>query len=420
MAKNGNNFISKRTAQSVLKALFSPEDFKRLEYLRAVILCGLPGSGKSTVGRLLITCFGFERFSSDHIRVKELFKGQEHRLGKQHEVVMASRFMVYEELARRVGRALSQGKRVVVDGTHMDDKRLVVLGGILSQVPVEQVEFVVLKPPEWIMRRRLIKESNEGAKEWWSIYKYWRKYMKEGKASFPTEKTFPRIRQIQVRRYAIRTFDWVPEIKAILWDMDGTLYKNIPQLSKVLRNRAIRAFADAKKVSGKKGKSLFLKQYDKLGSTTRVLNSAKIDGKSFFERTWGQIEIENHLRLDKKLKIMFRSISHLKHYILTNSGKKDTMRKISALGLSEKNFEGILPAYETRYLKPDPRLFEWAARKIGKPRSAILAVGDRETADIMPAKKAGMRTCYVWGVSQDADVSLPEVYEVAGLFGKEL
>jgi len=97
-----NNQVSKQTAQTVLRALLSAEDIRKLPYIQAVMLSGLPGSGKSTVARLLNTCYGFERFSTDQIRTKELYQGQHHRKASDNDKVMISRYMVYEELAKAI------------------------------------------------------------------------------------------------------------------------------------------------------------------------------------------------------------------------------------------------------------------------------------------------------------------------------
>jgi FMN phosphatase YigB (HAD superfamily) len=73
-----------------------------------------------------------------------------------------------------------------------------------------------------------------------------------------------------------------------------------------------------------------------------------------------------------------------------------------------------------RFLKPDPKAFLYAAKKARVKQEQVLAVGDREETDIVPAETAGMRTAMVWGVSRLADVSLKTVYEVAELFGTEV
>ncbi|MBI2009983.1 MAG: HAD-IA family hydrolase [Candidatus Chisholmbacteria bacterium] len=415
-----NSFVSKKTARSILSALLAPEDVRRLEFLRAVLLCGFPGSGKSTVGYLLSTIYGFERFSTDQIRMKELYPGQKHRQASEHEQVMTARHLVYEELARRVGKAVQAGKRVVVDGTNLDEKRLMILGAILSAASAEQVAFIVFKTPEWIMRQRFLQKSEEEMRKWWSVYKYWRGYMKKGNASFPTESMFPRIRLMQVRRYALKTFDWVPDIKLILWDVDGTFYRFTSRLENPVDKLFIQAFTKAFGKTPRDSKREFWQRYKDLGSKTRVLNSVGLDGKAEVARMSVKIPFETLLKRDKRLAKTITSLGQLKHVILTNTTRAVTDRKLKALGLKQDLFDEILVTHEAPYLKPEPKLFSWAAKKMGVKPEQILAVGDREQTDILPAKKVGMRTAYVWGKSREADVSFATVYEVAELFGKEV
>ena len=245
MPKVRNNYISKKSAQSVLKALFSPRDLRRFEFLRVVFLAGLPGSGKTTVSRLLKTCYGFDRLSSDYLRTNK-FK-QKHRQGEKHGDVMSARYLVYEELAREVMKAAQSGKRVVVDGTNLEPKTWTILGGALTQIPVEEVAFVTFKPPEWILKKRFENKDDEDRKRWWKVYKFWRKYMKDGHAFYPNESVYKRVKIIPVRRYSIKTFDWVPDIKGILWDLDGTLYKPTGVLRSAFDEPCIEAFTKKKK-----------------------------------------------------------------------------------------------------------------------------------------------------------------------------
>jgi HAD superfamily hydrolase (TIGR01549 family) len=252
---------------------------------------------------------------------------------------------------------------------------------------------------------------------WWSVYKFWRKYMKEGKASFPSESAFPRIKIIPVRRYAIRTFDWVPDIKAILWDLDGTLYKDNPELREAFDVPCIQAYVQAKGMSQKQGTEDFWKTYGELHSKTKTLNAAGLDGPAIVSQVAASMDYTKLLKKDKRLERLILSLPHLDHYIVTNAGKQETEIKLKALGLSENLFRQIIPTYDTPYLKPDPRLFSWVIKNIGLKKTQVLTVGDREETDIVSAKKAGIRTCYVWGVSKEADVSMPKVYEVGELFG---
>ncbi len=328
--------------------------------------------------------------------------------------------MVYEELAKRVGRALTAGKRVVIDGTNLDDKRLGVLGSILTHVPSEQVAMVASKPPEWIMRQRFVNEGLEAKKAWWSVFRYWRNYLKEGKASFPSSTLFPRIKQMTVRRYAIKTFNWVPDIKAIVWDLDGTLYQDVPELYQAFEKKLLNVYGQLRKIKGKKTHDEFYSRYKKLGSKTKVLNSIGADGRTLMSTITAEMDYERFLKKDTRLKHLIGELSQVRHYILTNANEKATVRKLNALGLSQELFENVYPTYNLPYDKPDPKVFKYVARDIKLKPKQILVVGDREETDIMPAKQVGMLTAFVGGTSRVADVSFKTVYEVAELFGVQV
>lgn len=418
MPKTRNNYISKKSAQSVLKALFSPVDLRRFEFLRAVFVSGLPGSGKSTVARLLKTCYGFDRLSSDYLR-QRMFK-QKHREGEKHNDVMAVRYLVYEELAREVIRAIQSGKRVVVDGTNMEPKSWIILGGVLTQIPSEQVAFVTLKPPEWIMKKRFENKEEKERLRWWKVYKYWRKYMKEGGAAYPNETLFKRIKIIPVRRYSIRTFDWVPDIKGILWDIDSTLYKPTKQLRDAFDEPCIELFSKAKKLSKREGRKLFWATFKRLKSKTKTMEWAGLDSKKVVSDISMTLKYGEMAGRQTKVVAMLKLLNHLNHYIYSNGFVRDSKYKLKSLGIPLRLFKGFYGAYECPYAKIDPKSFKWVVKQTGLRVEQLLSVGDREPNDITPAKAVGMRTCMIGGVSREADVSLPTVYEVAELFGKEL
>jgi putative hydrolase of the HAD superfamily len=75
---------------------------------------------------------------------------------------------------------------------------------------------------------------------------------------------------------------------------------------------------------------------------------------------------------------------------LITNGFADTHReKITLLAL-EQSFDEILIADEVGLLKPDPRIFLLAAKRLGVPAAACAMVGDRFERDITGAQAAGM------------------------------
>lgn len=358
-----DNETSKKIALSVLQALFRPSDVKKIQKRKAIVLAGFPGCGKTTIAELLGTAFGFERFSTDKIRADK-YK-QKHRKERDHELVMMTRYFVYEELADQIVRALQKNKRVVVDGTHMDDKRIGVLGAVLSQLPSEKVAMIVIRTPQWIIKERFSHWDNARYKEWWELYRYWKKHVKDGKASFPTKKAFSQIEIIRPKRYAIRTFDWVVDIKGIVWSVNGTLFKAYGGLA-------------------------------------------------------GSASYAKDLGADLRMRKLLLKLNQLRHFVFSDLSNDETRRMLEALGLRERLFTGIFCTDGFKWPKSDVRSYRSLIRKARVRPHQLLSVGDSEHLDILPAEQAGMRTCLVYGSSKVADVCLPNHYEVAELFGREV
>lgn len=415
------NQTKKEIATSVLRAIFSPSDIRKLSQLRGVVLCGLPGCGKSTIAELLADAFGFEILSTDKVRTKDLFKGQRHRMASEHMKVMLSRYAVYAKLGVMVNKKLNDNKKVIVDGTHLDDKRFSVLGGMLTKIPFDKMAMVVVRTPEWIIKKRFMDLGKDKYDAWWSVYKYWRDYVKQGKVQFPTQKELSNIQIIKPKRYAIRTFDWVTDIKAIGWDLDGTLYPpdSIPQ--NIFYGRQVRAVMKVNKWTEKRVKFEYKKAYEKLGSNTKTMTKLGVDGVKFFLNFWDDVALEKYIKPATKMNYLFRRLSNFNHFLLTNAGCADQVKlKFDLIKLNPKWFKLVILAYELKAPKPDVKGFKQALTKLKLKPHQILYVGDRVSTDIVGAKKAGMRTCLVYGKSKEADVCLKNVYEVAGIFGKEV
>jgi putative hydrolase of the HAD superfamily len=60
----------------------------------------------------------------------------------------------------------------------------------------------------------------------------------------------------------------------------------------------------------------------------------------------------------------------------------------------------IVDSRRVGLFKPDPAIFRHAAEKIGGDPETILMVGDSFERDVLPAKKAGMKTAWLEGVAQ--------------------
>lgn len=412
---------TKTTAENVLKKLLSGKDLAvLLKEAKVVLMVGMPGSGKSTISELLASAYGFWRFSSDQIRMDELFPDQEHRQASQHDQVMLARYQVYQELARRVAQAVARGQRVVVDSTNLDDKRDMIINALLEVTTPESIAMVCVKTPEEIMKSRFNWEGTESAQKWLSVYEYWKKYLQEGKASYPQVKDYPGMHISEVKRYDLETFDWIAEIGVIVWDVDRTLYKSVPEITTAIQN--VIHTEMMKKFGGtlEEVRVAFQEQYQKVRSTTLTLDSLGFDGRAVIDRAFQEIDLETHLKPDPLLKKLIQSLPQFHHVILTNATLASTERKLKALGLPVKLFSEIYATYELPVIKPDPQVFQHVIRQTNFAPHQHLMVGDEPNTDIVPAKAAGMRTARIGVPTEAADISFESVYGVGRLFGVEL
>lgn len=77
------------------------------------IVCGLPGTGKTTFAKALSDAIGAVHLNTDRIR---------HAMGRQGQYSDTLKTTIYESLLRRTREALYEGKHVVIDGTFYKQK----------------------------------------------------------------------------------------------------------------------------------------------------------------------------------------------------------------------------------------------------------------------------------------------------------
>lgn len=140
-----------------------------------VVVCGLSGSGKSTVARALARRFGFENLNSDAIR-KRMFQGEqssstsgEYRAGMYDE---RSNQLTYDSLLAEAEKSLRHGEGVIVDATFKDSAnrhRFVELAE-RCKVPIL---FVECRTDENEIHRRLLSRQQQGnsiSDATWEVY----------------------------------------------------------------------------------------------------------------------------------------------------------------------------------------------------------------------------------------------------------
>ena len=217
----------------------------------------------------------------------------------------------------------------------------------------------------------------------------------------------------------MKHYPWINNIKAIGWDLDGTLYPPNSIPSETIQEMQYQAIMKANQWDRNQAEDEFKKIYTNLGSHTKTLTALKVDGTNFFINLWDELPLEKYIQHDQKIIDLFSQISIKKHFLITNSNtKKQVERKLKLIGLPSSIFEVIITTDKLGVVKPDPKPFTEALRLMGLLPSQTIFIGDRISTDIRGANNVGMKTCLVWSNSDEADVSLENVYQVSQLFIK--
>lgn len=205
------------------------------------------------------------------------------------------------------------------------------------------------------------------------------------------------------------------DVKVLIWDFDGTLYKSMPELWKEIREAEYRTIMDHTGWARERAVEEFTKAHKVIPSATTTVAAlsgittpqAALYGERYIDR-------KKYLRRDEKLIALFKKLRHLVHYMLVNGVKKSTLENLIILGLSPDQFADIITSEMVGENKPSEKGFRHILEKTGLPAYQHLMIGDREAVDLVPAKNLGMKTCLVWTetTSAVADCFLPTVYDL--------
>jgi putative hydrolase of the HAD superfamily len=199
-------------------------------------------------------------------------------------------------------------------------------------------------------------------------------------------------------------------IKAILFDVDDTIFDRARAQRKILRlivqefhdvfagideQTALNAFFESDRLS--------LEEFYAGGSVEelRVVRSRRflqlLGLSEDFADEITEMYVKSYPNIDapvKGAKSVIRNLAGRFQLGIVSNGFPDTQyRKLRTLGMEEL-FDCILLSEEIGIRKPDPGIFWKAAELLARKPEECLYVGDSYKADVLGAKKAGMRACW--------------------------
>ncbi|MEK7801071.1 MAG: HAD family hydrolase [Pseudomonadota bacterium] len=210
-------------------------------------------------------------------------------------------------------------------------------------------------------------------------------------------------------------------ILVCIWDFDGTLYKQIPQLWDNIRESEYHVIADHTGWPRAKVVEEFKKVYKVVtpSGTKSVSLITGIPIPQAAQEMSGHTQYESYLHPDPELPRMFDALSAYTHYMLVNGSVASVERGLSLLNVKKEYFSEIVTSDIVGESKPSLKGFEYIMSKTRLAPAAHLMIGDREPVDLAPAKSVGMKTCLVWSdvAGTIADVTLHTVYALTDVLG---
>ncbi|MGM9941239.1 MAG: HAD family hydrolase [Bulleidia sp.] len=102
--------------------------------------------------------------------------------------------------------------------------------------------------------------------------------------------------------------------------------------------------------------------------------------------------------------------------IITNGPSKAQRNKLEKSGLAEFfHPEHVIVSGDYGYHKPDRRLFEEAAARLGVNVDECVFVGDIFTNDVYGALKAGMKAVWIWNGRRRCSLDIPVIHDIREL-----
>ncbi|MBS3149017.1 HAD family hydrolase [Candidatus Woesearchaeota archaeon] len=197
-------------------------------------------------------------------------------------------------------------------------------------------------------------------------------------------------------------------VRHICFDIDGTLYglPQYPKLEEKIFDAMARTIAQLTEFPLDDVRVQFKQRYAKLDSNGRVFKTYGLD-PNIARGVLASVNIPSFLERDERLVGLFENLKlkgvPLSYY--SNNSYATAQEILSRIGLRSEYF--LFQLTGEHFLKDGKSVagFEELVRRAQVASNEVMYVGDRMQIDILPAKKAGLKTALVvWGKEPKEDV----------------
>lgn len=210
-------------------------------------------------------------------------------------------------------------------------------------------------------------------------------------------------------------------INFLSFDLDGTLYKETPQIREAIRASIYSKVGARLWVDEREARELFEVKFSETNSRRLTLASllelSEAEASNLLHDWLQEFDIRSYLSRDSGLRELFDTIRKGK-ILISPSRRFRSVGILQKLGLNELDFN-----FRTYKDSPEPSdkksgaVYEYYRDKFGlkSKGSHILHIGNSVTRDIIPAKRKGLRTVFVGGECAESDYSIQEIYDLGNI-----
>jgi len=183
--------------------------------------------------------------------------------------------------------------------------------------------------------------------------------------------------------------------RCILFDLDGTLYDS-PEYSKRLDEEIARVVSEELSLDESEVKLLLERKKKEIGTLTRTIESLGMDRNLFYEKLSRRIEPRRYISRNPKIRLTIEKLKRMGFSVglVSNSGRELVCKILDAIDVDPALFDTIVTSTEAQP-KPSPEPFLLAIEALGCDTDGAVYVGDREEAELRPARELGLKTILV-------------------------
>jgi predicted kinase len=136
-------------------------DYIKKDECNFIMMCGIPGCGKSTLSKELYSKFGYDIISSDSIR-EELF---EYKFKELEDVNDIPNDIVFSEVQMRIKQDLTYGYSCVMDSTNLSMKKRMGQLSQLTKLKCNKYCILFLIPEQICLENNKNRKNNHGVND---------------------------------------------------------------------------------------------------------------------------------------------------------------------------------------------------------------------------------------------------------------